>query len=355
MQKYLFFILLIWGCRKAIESPESYPSVIISPSVNVKDYGAKGNGTSNDSAAFESALKAADSLHLPLYIPVGFYKTSILIRYDNIAIVGQQQPNEHLTDGAVIIGKINCNQKKNVSISNLGIDSRGQLQATDGGALVSGNNSDSITLHQQFNHITIIGDGYFGYSHGLLCQAGTDIVIKNIIVSNFYHGIAARSSNIIIDSIKAIDCGFTSVIVKSAESYNSHTYNVSINHITITGSSNNAYSRGGEVLIQSYEDISTTEGITVQNVNSSNGGISCVAVEQVKGKINNVLISNCTSVNQGDTNTRACYDVAGGSNITFENCSSDNALGFGYRCTGIINNIVVKNCYDKNIRAGSWI
>jgi hypothetical protein len=357
MQKcWVVAILLLGGCSKStvtIDSP-LLPPIVPPPSINVRNYGATGNGSSDDTKAFNLAMDAADSLHLPVFVPIGFYKVAIVLSHDGLSIIGEQQPGEHLTGGTVIIGKISCNNKRNISITNLGIDPRGQLQAVDAGALISGNGIDSVPLHQKFNQISLIGDGFSGYKHGILCQTGSDISIKNIIVSNFYHGIAIRSSNILVDSIQAISCGFTSVVVKSAETYNSHIYNVSVNHVTISGNPNDAYSRGGLILIQSYEDISKTENILVQNINSTNGGISCVAVEQAKGIVDNVTISNCTSQGQGDANTRACYDVIGGSNITFSNCSAVNSLGFGYRSTGAVHNIRVVNSNERNSGIGPW-
>ncbi len=357
MHKWCFVALLLFcSCKKNTvisDSPLS-PPIVQPPSVNVRDYGATGNGNNDDTKAFNLAMDAADSQKLPVFVPIGFYRAAIVLSHDGLSIIGEQQPGEHLTGGTVIIGKINCNNKRNTSIANLGIDSRGQLKPVDAAAIISGNGIDSIPLHQQFNHISLIGDGYSDYMHGILCQTGSDIIIKNIIVSNFYHGIAIRSSNVLVDSIQAISCGFTSVVIKSAETYNAHTYNVSVNHVTINGNPNDPFSRGGLILIQSYEDISKTENILIQNINSTNAGISCVTVEQTKGVVDNVTISNCTSQAQGDRDTRACYEVSGGSNITFSNCSALNSLGFGFRSTGAVHNIRVINSNEINSGKGSW-
>ena len=344
-------ILLLLGCKKTIQSH----APITFPSVNVKDYGATGNGTTDDTQAFNLAMDAADSLQLPVYVPNGFYRAAIRIRHDKQVIVGQQQPGANLTEGTVIIGKINCANKKYITISNIGIDSRGQLQApADWAALISGDGLDSIPLHQNFNHISLIGDGFFQYMHGILCQSGSNIVIKNITVSYFFHGIAARASNVSVDSVNAISCGFTSVIVKSADGANLHTHDVSVNHINTTGSATDPYNRAGVVLVQSYVDGSKTENVTVQNVNSTNGGVACVQVEQVAGTIQNVTVQNCTSVGQGDINTRACYDITGGTNITFQNCSAKNSLGYGFRSTGDVHNVRVINSSESNSGAGAW-
>lgn len=355
MRKILPVIILLFGCRKKADVPAPHPVLTIVPlSVNVKDYGARGDGSTDDTQAFNLAMAAADSLHLPVFVPNGFYKASVLLSHDGLTILGQQQPAAQLTDGTVIIGKINCNNKKNILITNLGIDSRGQLQPVDGGALVSGHGIDSMPLHQQFNHISLMGGGFFDYMHGILCQTGSDIVIKNITVSRFFHGIAVRASNVVIDSVDAVSCGFTSVVVKSAETYNAHTYNVLVDHVNITGDPNDVYSMGGLVLVQSYEDISKTENITVRNINSTHGGVACVAVEQAKGTVNNITISECSSTEQGDSQVRACYDVSGGSNITFTNCTSIRSRGVAFRATGNVSNVRVVNSHESGSGAGGW-
>ena len=348
-RRFFLIILISWSCNKS----NHIINTIEPKHINIRDYGAIGNGISDDTHAFNLAMQKANSSHLPLYIPSGIYKASVLLSFDSLNIIGEKQPNQNLTDGTVILGYINCNNKKNISIINLGIDSRGKLGTQDA-ALSSGDGIDSVVLHQKFQNISLIGDGYMSYKHGILCQTGREITIKNIVISLFYHGIAIRSSNVVIDSVKAISCGFTSIVVKSAETFNAHTENVSINHVTITGNPNDSYSRGGLILVQSYENLSRTNNVHIQNVTSANGGVACIAVQQVKGVVEDVMINDCFSENQGDINLRACYDVDGGSNITFSNCTANNSLGFGFRSFGNVSNVRVVNSFEKKSQAGSW-
>lgn len=90
-----------------------------------------------------------------------------------------------------------------------------QLGANDDAALTSGVIADTLVLNQQFKNISIIGDGYTTYKHGMLCQAGSGIIIRNVTVSSFHHGIAIRSGDVHIDSVNTYNCGFTSIVVKS--------------------------------------------------------------------------------------------------------------------------------------------
>lgn len=347
----LLLSILLWSCYKS-----NTPVVTIElPHVNVKDYGATGNGITDDTHAFELAMDKADSLKLPVYVPIGIYKARVQLSHDSLKIIGERQPGTDVASGSIIRGLVDCNYKKYVSIENIGIDSRNQLRATDDAALTSGVYANSLVLHQQFKNISIIGDGYMAYKHGILCSVGSDIIIRNVNVSLFYHGIAIRCSNVSIDSVYTNNCGFTSIVVKSDHGDNILTENVSINHVSIKGDPNDAYNRGGVIMITSYGDpASITRNVTVQNVRSSHGGVACVLVYQNQGTVDNVSIQDCSSENQGDISSRACYDVAGGSNITFTNCTAKNSTGYGFRSTGVVNNIRVINCFESNSKAGSW-
>eukprot|EP01137_Pigoraptor_chileana_P008954 Opistho-2@56506 len=356
--KVLYIVLLLAGfsCRKE-ELPLIHPVIQReSTDINVKDFGAMGNGVTDDTQAFNHAMRKADSLHARLFIPIGRYLVNLKLSYDNLSITGEQQSSDDFSNGTVIMGSINCNQKKNTSISHLGIDARGRLKPTDDAALQSGTDADSVRLTQSFSHISLVGDGYADYKHGILCQSGSGITIKNIRLFNFYHGIAIRSSHVKIDSVYASSCGFTSVVVKSGDRLNAHTEDVSIDHITITGNPSNPYQMGGTVMVMSAENISRTNNISISNINSWHGGYSCISIQELKGTVENISVNNCISDAQGDNSSRACYDIMGGKNISFNNCSSFNAKGYGFRSTASSsNNIKVSNSFESKSRKGAWV
>ncbi|MBU3744002.1 MAG: hypothetical protein FGM61_05545 [Sediminibacterium sp.] len=174
------------------------------------------------------------------------------------------------------------------------------------------------------------------------------------MVKNCYHGIAIRSSNITADSIEAISCGFTSIIIKSAESKNAITRNVLVKQVTISGNSANPYERGGMILVQSFADNSLTENIEIRDVNSTNAGIAAVSIDQVKGKIQQVKIYNSIANRQGDIADRACYEVKGGNQILFNNCSSSGARGTAFRCSGNATQVRVEQSFENASGMAAW-
>jgi hypothetical protein len=362
MRYWCLLLILQLGCSK--ESPVEYPASFMDTDLitrrfndgylNVKDFGAKGDGVTDETQAFAIAMRKADSVHKPLFIPVGKYKIRWQLSYDNLHIVGEKNPGEAFDHGTVIIGLVDCNYKKNIIIEGIGIDSRNQLGVKDDAALTSGVDAFNDDLNQTFRDLTVMGDGYQNYKHGILCFSGKKINIRKVTVLNFYHGVAVRSSNVTIDSVYAGFCGFTSVIVKSDLNMNALTENVSVDHVWIKGNPRDPYKRGGSVMINSYSASSITRNITVQNVLSLYGGAACVLVEQTNGKISEVAVKNCSAVSQGDNDNRACFDVYGGNNITFINCSAKQAKGIGYRVSGNATNIRVQQSYETASKKRPW-
>lgn len=347
----LFLLLALSSCKKEVDE-ESFVLPPLPEGINVLKTGAAGNGIQDDTWAFEKAMQLADSLHVPVVVPAGKYRADIRVQFDNIVISGQLQPSATFKYGTQIIGSINCNNKKNILLQNLGIDARNSQQTA---ALTSGDGIDSLTLNQTYKNISLLGGGFQDYHHGILCQTGRYISMQNILVKNFYHGIAIRSGNVTVDSVTAISCGFTSLIIKAAESKNKFTKEVSVSHVTINGNPSNPYERGGMILIQSSEDESSIEQIQIEHVNSFHGGISAIAVDQLKGNIQKVRIYDCIATGQGDDNNRACFDIKGGSDITLSNCSSNQARGIGFKCSGIVSRIRAEQCFESGSGLSPWL
>ena len=358
MQKYTQNILLviavtlIVSCSKNDNSKSNQDSYIIPAKyISVKNFGVIGDGKSDETAAFAKAQDYAYANKIALLIPNGYYRINLELKYDSLYIFGENKPitrSDSLVNGTVIIGTINSKNKKFIQIENLGVWSQSD-------AIITGDELGNKPLYQKYLNIELLGTGYFGYKHGLLCQSGSNINIENITVTSFFHGIAIRTSNVNIKNTIANKCGFTSIVVKSAMGGNEFAQNVKIEDVIINGDSTDVYSRGGTILVQSYDDNCYTKNITINNVKSYHGGVGTILIEQRKGRVDSVNINNCYSYKSGDNPIRASFDVTGAaSNIFFNNCNSSFSNAIGYRTTKDAINIRVIKSFENGAKVAPY-
>jgi hypothetical protein len=254
----LCILILAQGCKKN-DLPMGLKTAHFIPRISILEFGAIGDGLADETIAFEKAQQFAHQNKVAIYIPNGKYKTNITVLYDSLQFIGQKQPeigDDSLYNGVILLGTINAKNKKYIHFSNIGLQ-------TNNDAIITGDGLGNLPLFQTYSNISLLGDGYFGYHHGILCQSGSDINIRNIKVRRYFHGIAIRTSNVSIENVIASNCGLTSIVVKSAAGGNEMVQNVNIKNVTIKGDSLNNYERGGTILIQSYDDNCVTKKITV--------------------------------------------------------------------------------------------
>lgn len=348
----IFFLIVSISCSKNQDSKfGDDPLVTPAKFISVKTFGVIGDGITDETAAFIKAQDYAHANKISLFIPNGYYKINLEIKYDSLYIFGETKPitrSDSLVNGAVIIGTINSKNKKFIQIQNLGVWSQSD-------AILTGDGLGSAPLYQKYFNLELLGTGFFGYKHGLLCQSGSNINIQNITVTKFFHGIAIRAGDVNIRNVIANNCGFTSIVVKSAMGGNEIAQNVKIQDVIINGDSTDIYARGGTILVQSFDDNCITKNITVNNVKSYHGGVGAVIIEQRKGKVDSVNISNCYSYKAGDNPIRASFDVVGAaSNIFFSNCNSNLSNGVGYRTNNGAINIKVIKSFETNSKISAY-
>lgn len=174
--------------------------------INVKDYGAKGDGKTDDTKAIQLAINAASPLmKTTIYLPAGIYSIASytttsnylenysLLLYSNLNIKGDGKKTiirlaDHVFDkkdtnanAHIFYGK----KIANISFSNLLIDMNGANNLVPSGIIK--------------NHSAIfISSGNNCYIH--------DITIKNCSGTNMIN-IMSRGSNIVIENCKFINGG----------------------------------------------------------------------------------------------------------------------------------------------------
>ena len=345
-------IVFIFSCSKN-DSTKSNQDAFVMPAkyISVKNFGVIGDGKSDETAAFAKAQDYAYINKVALLIPNGYYKVNLELKYDSLYIFGENKPiirSDSLVNGAVIIGTINSKNKKFIQIENLGVWSQSD-------AIITGDELGNKPLYQKYLNLELLGTGYFGYKHGLLCQSGSNINIEKVTVTSFFHGIAIRASDVNIKNIIANKCGFTSIVVKSATGGNEFAQNVNIEDVIINGDSTDIYSRGGTILVQSFDDNCLTKNVAISNVKSYHGGVATILIEQRKGKVDSVNINNCYSYKSGDNPIRASFDVTGAaSNIYFNNCNSSFSNAIGYRTNKDATNIRVIKSFENGAKVAAY-
>lgn len=318
-----------------------------------KGYGAKGDGVTDDTAAIHSAIQAASATNGVVFLPSGSYKvTTITLAYDNVTILGAGMPGYDdttgkLLGGTIIIGKIDCAGKKRIRIKDLGIDG----STTNDDALLSGG-AVGVPIYHRYENLALNGAGYAAADHGILMQSGTHITARNIHVFNFFHGIAVRSSYVTVDGVYAYQCTGNSVIVKSATGSDTTQW-VNVLNATILGHATDGFKKGGPIRVQSFNDGSLTQYVNIDNVVANFCGEATVIVEQNAGTLSRITVSNVKTSNSGDASSRAAFDVVNATDVVFDNCASDAAVGYAFRNTGG-QRIRVKSSSAKSSGVGDY-
>lgn len=130
--------------------------------INVRDFGAVGDGSTNDSSAFNAAI-ATLSGGGTLLVPPGIYRANILMNVSNITVRGTSQ--QLFEDGQVVGSKIVPHTFTSPAI-----------QIGDGTASVTGAVLENLYL---------VGDSTTATSDGLYIYGASNVRINGLNVTNF--------------------------------------------------------------------------------------------------------------------------------------------------------------------------
>ncbi|RYF28873.1 MAG: hypothetical protein EOO17_03725 [Chloroflexi bacterium] len=105
--------------------------------VNAKDYGATGDGSTDDTTAMANAYSAARAAGKPLYIPAGFYKmTSFPALQDDSVIIGDGgRLTQLLYEGTGYLATFV--NKQNIEFKNIGFWALGANSKLVGGKVAT--------------------------------------------------------------------------------------------------------------------------------------------------------------------------------------------------------------------------
>lgn len=254
---------------------------VVNGYTNVRWFGAKGDGVTDDKTAIEDA---AASIHLSggvLYMPSGTYHTlsGIFIDKSNFSIVGDAMPNtatdlHSLIDGTIIKGGLTI-EGDNVTVKNIGVDFG--IDYSD--VYKSGAGGDGFVIHQAdqtglIHNINIenvvglcrIGDNLDTNAafHAVLIQSVKGGSAKNVKGVGGWYGVVMKVSDFNVNGVSSLENDTAGVYLKS-NTYGSVS-RVNINNVSVVNNTSRGYSG---FLIQSSD--ANLNLVTASNINVAGG------------------------------------------------------------------------------------
>jgi len=221
-------------------------------SISVLDFGAIGDGVTNNYTAFQNAIAAIPSVGGVLHIPAGTYylgTSGLLISRSNISIVGEGMPaiaadDSHLIGGTILQGNIVIDGN-NINISNFGVD----CGTTFVNAHFSGNGIDGLVVHNvaqtgtlntNINVNNVVGLAKLATSiadtsaavHAVLLESLQYVNGSNIVGCGGWFGVVLKVSNGNFSGIYGKDSDTIAVQLKS-DSY-APVSDVNISNVYVT-------------------------------------------------------------------------------------------------------------------------
>lgn len=322
----------------------------LSDSISVKDFGAVGDGTTDDSTAIQAALNMATALgNCEVLFPAGtYYIASTIFVYSNTVLTGENSEILY-KDQTSIIRLLNVS---NVTIRDLRINANGSAWTAVGLYVLSIMGSNNVTIVNneiyngygagivvsqtpglplgtnpnymiliEGNHIHNIGDitgaDAWRYGSGIAVTLGNNVIIRN----NFIHDIAR------VAGIDLEGQGMNHILIEGNIIYNTLQVAAGIN----------IYASGSDV---------TSNDVTIQNntfyslsVDSYSGALAAIYVN-AGGYALKILNNTILSGNAGGIEIDKAQDVlVSGNTIRF----TPNG---GIQCANTVDAKIVNNTVE---------
>lgn len=290
-------------------------SMIQGASANVADFGATGDGTTNDTVAIQSALDSGAAF---VYFPKGTYAVSYLTVNNNQKLFGTGIQSIILATNATAdapAGIISANNKSGIEICDLKLQGINRPQNNistnqDGDRGISFDTCSDINIHD------CEVSGF--WSFGIVCSGGSNIRINNNYVNNIGNQSCIAVSN------QVIQATVSNNICQNGKLYGVEAENFSSN-LTIVGNViDNCVA--GIALVRGISHTAVT-GNKIRNCNNTNtiSGSSGIGLYYV-GSSTEVLYDISTTGNVVSDNNAYALNINGGhQNLTFAGNTFQNS------------------------------
>jgi hypothetical protein len=338
--------------------------------ISVKDFGAVGNGTTNDYTAFQNAVAAIPAAGGILLIPAGTYylgNTGILISRSNITIVGEGMPriadnNLSLVGGTILQGPVIIDGN-NITVQDLGVDS-GTTFVT---ARNSGNGLDGLVIHnvaqtainKNTNVKNVTGLAKIATStadataavHAVLLESLQYGSADNVVGCGGWFGVVMKLSDFNIGKVIGRECDNTNVYLKS-DSYGP-VERVNINSIVAVNTNTRGYSAVRIEASSAQLKTVTVGNIVVQNptvgTNANTG--TCVLITAAGASPADTIAIGNISTKFGSNGILVTGPVYA---VTIDNAALWNGSGTGFATSTNTGSVYPIDVTFNSIRAAGF-
>lgn len=167
----------------------------------VEDYGAVGDGVTDDRTAF-SAMAAATG-GLIAVMEKEYFVNGLFLNMGRVQIVGARKPvmnaaKNALTSGSVLVGSVTINAL-DIEVSDFGVDRGVTRSDVTGDGLIVNAPPGMTGRSARINRISSMGDGdglaSSSPTHAILCEGFERIEAEDNDVARHYYGLVAKSRN----------------------------------------------------------------------------------------------------------------------------------------------------------------
>ena len=297
--------------------------------VSVLQFGAVGDGTTDNSAAFSAAIDTISSAGGGiLSIPRGVYKVASRIykTVSNITIIGDGMPwyngsSTALVGGTVIQGTVHL-IGDNISVQSLGVDCGVNVCASINGgtpmdALVLMDPTRAIRYNCTVRDVTTLCKEPASACHNFLLEGLSDSRFENLHVKFGQWGVALKTQKSTVDGIYAYSCSQAGLVIKSdTGTLGSPCNNTTVSNVVVN---NDGYTSAANCILI-YAATNDLYNCSLTNFTTKNGLVGLKLVGDTRASYNNVL-----------------------NNVTISNGIIDYAGTFGFESFGAVSNVAVSN------------
>ena len=300
--------------------------------ITVEDFGAVGDGTTDDSAAFLAMLSATNG-KLRLLDKEYLVNTFNVSSYDRIEIVGTVTPQPNaartkLQNGSIIIGGINI-RANDVYFKNFGLDFGPARTVTRTDGIVANAKIAELGNVAYIENVASLGVADGTLTHGFLIQGYEQNIFDNLFAVNHGYGVVIKGRQGIISNIRTETTVQSGLFIKGDTGAS-----------TADVGDGTAFEIVANNIISIFDAANTTGvGVYVQSATDNAGKVLINNVCQIRGQAPVYLLSGSTPLGNK------------ANKVVFNNVYSEYAQ-YGSRLNGYVDNCTINNVVAFNPLTG---